>query len=183
MSKTGKSKVSRPAAEAEETWAETRAQATGERPSDKVIAFAKRHPVIVVAGAIAAGAALSALVPRKTSRRILGKAVRLAEAAGAVGILDSAGDKAGGLGRKARKQAALWTDKAEEAGEATARQLEKYGLAALAAASALGKATAARTGRAGGAASEAADRLGEATSDQGRRVKALAQELRDRIMH
>lgn len=151
------------------------ASATGEpRASEKVISFVKRHPVITVAGAIVAGVAVSALVPRKASRRVLGKALGLAEAAGAATAVfgASAGETAKHAGRRARKQAPELGDRADKAGHVTAAMLEKYGQAALAAASALGRATAAR-----------AHQIGDVTTEQSRKVRAFADDLRDRIAH
>ena len=167
MSKTGKGKNAASSTQAT-------AEAVGQRPSARALAFAKRHPVLTVAGAIAVGAALSAFVPRRASRKLLGKALAVAEAAGAAGILSDlkAGETTKEMGRAARRRVSILGDKAEDAREATARQLERYGLAALTAASTLGKATAAR-----------ASQLGDAASDRARQVRELAGDVRSRITH
>lgn len=150
-------------------------KAADERPSDKVISFVKRHPALVVAGGLAVGVAVSALLPRGVTRRWLGRAVNLAEAAGATSLL--LGREAGGkaqqvLGKNARIKASLLGTKAEKAGGVAADGLEKYGLAALAAAGSLGRATARKAGE-----------LGEAAAEQSGRALHMAQQLRDRITH
>lgn len=149
-------------------------KAADERPSDKVISFVKRHPALVVAGGLAVGVAVSALLPRGATRRWLGRAVNLAEAAGATSLLlgREAGDKAQVLGKSARIKASLLGTKAEKAGGVAADGLEKYGLAALAAAGSLGRATARKAGE-----------LGEAAAEQSGRALHMAQQLRDRITH
>lgn len=61
------------------------------RPSEKVVAFVKSHPVLVVAGGVAAGVLVSALLPRRLTRGVLSrglsKGAHLAEAAGAATAL------------------------------------------------------------------------------------------------
>ncbi|MCT2400824.1 hypothetical protein [Novosphingobium mangrovi (ex Huang et al. 2023)] len=157
------------------------------RPSDKVVSFVKRHPALTVAGAVAAGVAVSALLPRrmggKASRKMLGKALGAAEAAGAATMLfgREAGEKMQSLGLGARKQAADFADKAEDAGHRTASRIEKYGAAALAAAGALGRATARRTSDLGETASDKAARIGDAAAERSQKVKARASELKGRI--
>lgn len=161
------------------------ANAAKQRPSEKVISFVKRHPVLTVAGAVAAGAAVSALLPRKTSRRVLGKALDLAEAAGAATVMfgRETGEKAHALGAGTRKQASALANKAEKAGHGAAVRLEKYGLAAVAAASALGRVAARRTGELGDAATEKAAQVGNAASEQSHKVRAIAGNLKKRIRH
>lgn len=159
--------------------------AAEQRPSEKIVAFVKQHPALTVAGAVVAGLAVSALLPRKTSRRILGKAVNLAEAAGTATAIwgRKTDEKAHALGRSARKQALLTGHRAEKAGHMTAHQLEKYGLAALAAASALGRGTAARASKLSNAAVETAGRIGDAAVERSHKVKAMADDLKDRMTH
>lgn len=161
------------------------AKATDERPSDKVIAFVKRHPVLTVAGGIAIGVAVSALIPRKASRRFLGKAVDLAEAAGAASVVlgKQAGDKAHDVGTVARKQAFVFAHRAEKAGDVAAHSLEKYGLAAVAAASSLGKATAKRASRFSDVAADAAQRLSEAAAEKAHSLGDVAAERSDKVIH
>lgn len=162
------------------------AKAAQERPSTKVVAFVKRHPVITVAGGIAVGAAISALLPRRTSRKFLAKAADLAEAAGAAGVVfgKQAGDKAHDASVGARKQASILADKAEKVGDLAVLNFEKYGLAAVTAASALGHATAKKASRLGDVAADTAHRLGDAAAERSvkvvNRAEDLAQDLRSR---
>lgn len=144
------------------------------RPSDKVIAFVKKHPAITVAGGIALGVAVSALIPRRGSRRLLGKAVELAEAAGAASLLfgRQAADKAHDAGDGAARRASLLAGKAGKASDFAVANLEKYGLAAVAAASALGKATARRAGT-----------LGDAAADGSAKVLHKAGDIAGRLRH
>ncbi|WP_067732754.1 hypothetical protein [Novosphingobium naphthalenivorans] len=157
------------------------------RPHEKVVSFVKRHPVLTVAGALAAGAAVSALLPRKTGRKTLGKALSLAEAAGAASVMfgREAGEKAHSLGSGARGQVSLLGSKAGKAGHEAADKLEKYGLAALAAASALGRATARRAGELGETAAEKAAekaaRIGHSASERSHQAMAAASDLKKRI--
>lgn len=148
------------------------------RPSDKVIAFVKRHPVVVVAGGIAVGAAVSALLPRGATRKWFGRAVDLAEAAGASSLLfgREAEGKVEELSSEAYKKASRLARKAEKTGGAAAESLERYGLAALTAASTIGKATARATAR-------KAEALGDAAAEQSGRALHKVQELRERIAH
>jgi hypothetical protein len=144
------------------------------RPSEKIVSFVKRHPVLTVAGAVIAGAAVSALLPRKTGRRVFSKALSAAEAAGAATLMfgRETGEKAQALGHDAREQASFLGDKAGKAGHLAAERLEKAGFAALATASALGRATARR-----------ANELGETTADKALRIGREANELRKRLIH
>ncbi len=161
------------------------AKASEERPSDKVIAFVKRHPVIMVAGGIAVGVAVSALIPRRTSRKFIGKAVNLAEAAGAASVVlgKQAGDKAHDVSVGARKQATVFAHKAEKAGDVAIHSLEKYGLAAVAAASALGKATAKRASRFSDVAADAAQRIGDAAAEKAHTLGEAAVERSGKVVH
>lgn len=144
------------------------------RPSAKVVAFVKRHPLVVVAGGVALGALASTLLPRKTGRRVAGKAMDWAEAAGAATML---------AGRRAGHSARTVADEAEKGGNLAVLKLEKYGLAALAAASALGKATARRASVIGDAAARKAGEFGDAAADRSHQVANLAHRMKDRIGH
>lgn len=152
-----------------------------ERPSEKVISFVKRHPALTIAGALAAGVAISAMVPR--SRRVMGKALRAAEAAGAATAIfgKEAGEKAQSeasfLGRSARKEASRLADRAEKAGDRTLLALEKYGLSALAAASALGRAASERAITLGEATADTAAKIGDAASEHAQKFKTEASAL------
>ncbi|MCJ2177542.1 hypothetical protein [Novosphingobium album (ex Hu et al. 2023)] len=155
------------------------------RPSEKVLTFVKSHPVLTAAGAVAVGVAISALLPRKTGRKALGKALNLAEAAGAAALMfgRNAGEKAHDLGSGAKTQASLLSSKAGDAGQLAAEQLEKYGLAAVAAASALGRATAKRTGKLSETAAEKAMEIGQDADGRSQRVIAAISDLRKRMTH
>lgn len=159
--------------------------AAPQRPSEKVVAFVKRHPVLVTAGAVAAGMAVSAVIPRRSSRRLLSKALHLAEATGAAGMVfgKEAKDKTRLMGKGLRKETADLGHRAQGAGQATAAQLEKFGVAALAAAGALGRTTASRAEKLGDAAGEAADRLGDAAAERSRKISAVMSDIRNRLMH
>lgn len=147
-------------------------KAAEQRPSEKVVAFVKRHPVLTAAGGIAAGALVATLLPRKMTRGVAAKALGLAEAASASTVLfgKMAGEKAHELGDDAREKAHVLGDKAEAASDYAAVKLEKFGIAALAAATALAKATGKR-----------ASQLGDAASDGSHKIVDLAGELRQRI--
>ena len=158
-----------------------------QRPSDKVIAFVKRHPALTIVGALAAGAAISAMLPR--GRRVMGKALRVAEAAGAATAVfgKEAGEKAQTevkhMSRGARKEASRLAHRAEKAGDRTVLALEKYGLAALSAASALGRSAAQHATDAGEAAADTAHRVRDAAVAQSHKVKDRAEALVDRARH
>ena len=150
------------------------AKAEDSRPSTKVVAFVKRHPLLIVAGGLAVGAAVSALLPRRTTRRWFGRAVDIAQAAGASTVLfgREAGDKAQDFGHDAGKRAKLLSRRAEKASETAIDSLEKYGLAALAAASSLGRATAHKAGKFGEAAAEQSGRALHKAQDKAQEVQA-----------
>jgi hypothetical protein len=143
-------------------------------PSEKVISFVKRHPVLTVAGGLAAGVAISALLPRKAGRKLAGRAVNLAEATGAAAMMfgrETSG-KVQSLGHEARHRAEDIAARAEKAGGLTAAQLEKYGLAAIAAASTLAR-----------GAMKRAETVSHAAADKGHQIADKAGELKQRIRH
>lgn len=145
------------------------ASPSGPTTSQKIMGFVKKHPVLTVAGGLVAGVAISAVLPRKTGRKLLGRAVHLAEAAGAATMMagrETSG-KARSLGYGAKRKAGKLASHAEKTGDATAARLEKYGLAALAAANALGRATAGRAAKIGDAAAD----TGHHIADMARRVR------------
>lgn len=150
------------------------ATAAKPRPSEKIIAFVKEHPVLTVAGGIAAGIVVSALLPRKASRKLVGKAVNFAEAAGAATAMfgRETGEKAHALGQDARHKADELASRAARTGDAAAARVEKYGLAAMAAAGALAR-----------AATRRAEKLGDTATDKGHRIADMASELKQRIKH
>jgi len=159
-----------------------------ERPSDKVVAFVKRHPVLTVAGGLAVGIAVSALLPRRAggkllSRKLLSRAADLAEVAGAAGVVlgKQAGEKAHDVGIGARKQASVVADKAGKVGDLAVLNLEKYGLAALSGASALGRTAARRASRLGDKAADTATRLGDVAATRSAKVLHMAEDLKARV--
>lgn len=156
-----------------------------ERPSEKVIAFVKRHPVLTVAGGVAIGVAVSALIPRRKSRGFLNKAVHLVETAGAATAVlgKRVGERAHDVGTDARKQVSIFTRQAEKAGDAAIHNLEKYGLAALASAGTLGKATAKRTSRFADMAADAAQRISEEAAVRAHRLGETAHEGSNKVIH
>jgi hypothetical protein len=160
-----------------------------QRPSEKVVAFVKKHPVLVVAGGLAAGALVSALLPRRVTRGVLSRGAHLAEAAGAATVLlgKETAEKAQVLGTSARKKAAVLADHAEKNGELAAERLEKYGMAALAAASALGRSAAKRAGDASEAATRQAHKIGhsasESASSGSHRIANIFSGLTQRLPH
>ncbi|TCU61503.1 hypothetical protein EDF58_101825 [Novosphingobium sp. PhB57] len=160
-----------------------------QRPSEKVVAFVKSHPVLVVAGGLAAGALVSALLPRRMTRGVLSRGAHLAEAAGAATALlgKEAAEKAHDLSASARKKAGLVADSAEKNGELAAERLEKYGMAALAAASALGRASAKRASEAGEVAARQAHKISHSASETatsgGHRIAEIFSGLTQRLPH
>ncbi|WP_374412357.1 hypothetical protein [Novosphingobium colocasiae] len=128
--------------------------------TDKVVSFVKAHPVAVIAGGIAAGILVSALLPRRSGRKALGKALKLAEIAGAASML--VGEGAGAakvLGSGAARGAGTLANKAGRASNSLGTTLGKAGVAALGAAATLGKATAAKAGDVSHSAGSAAERI------------------------
>jgi uncharacterized membrane protein YebE (DUF533 family) len=91
--------------------------------------FAREHPVLLIAGGIAVGAVIAALLPRGTTRRLAKGAAGLAEIASVAGIAfgrdaleraahasETARDKAGHFGDSARDSAGRIARKASEIG-------------------------------------------------------------------
>lgn len=148
------------------------AKAGEQRPSDKVIGFVKRHPVLTVAGGIAAGALVTALLPRRMTRGVASKAVGLAEVAGTSTMLfgKRMGNKAHDLGEDMLDSAHSFGDKAEKASDAALSRLQKIGTAALAAVAAAGH-TAVRK----------ASHLGDAASDGSHKVADFAAEMKKKV--
>ncbi|WP_395394777.1 hypothetical protein WBP07_05615 [Novosphingobium sp. BL-8A] len=158
-------------------------------PSRKVIAFVKKHPVLVVAGGLAAGAVVSALLPRRVTRNAMSRTMEFAEAAGGAAMLlgRNASNKAHDLGIGAKREAGHIADRAEKAGGLAAERLERYGLAALAAAGALGRATADKAEKVSSVAATKAGKLGhdaaETASEKTHRFAQRMQDFAQRISH
>jgi len=159
-------------------------------PSDKVLHFVKEHPVLIIAGGVAVGLVVSALIPRsfgrKLARRTLGLAEAGATAALAIGhdTMDKA-EEGGVVARKKAKVLAAQAEKfsgkavaraealadkaaarAEKLGERAAVHAEKLGVVALDRASAFGHAAADHAERLGHVAAARAENLGERASDR-----------------
>lgn len=124
------------------------------RPSDKVVAFVKEHPVLTVAGGIAVGLAVSALLPRKGSRKLAKRAFGLAEVAGSAALTLGRNftEKAEEAGSKAGKRAGILSHQAEKFGESAADKVSHLGHAAMEQAGRFGSGAAKRAGELGEAA-------------------------------
>lgn len=153
-----------------------------QRPSEKIVAFVKRHPALTVAGGLALGAAVSALIPRRVSRRWVNKATGLAETAAAASAVfgRQVGAQAHDLGSDARKHGVRVAEAAEKAGDVVLHKLEKYGLSAAATAGSLGRATAKRASRVGDVAADAAHRVSDAAAESSTKALHLVEDLKKR---
>lgn len=151
------------------------------RPSDKVASFVKRHPVVTVAGALAAGAVVSAvLIPNKMTRRLgsklLGRAVTMAETSGALAVLASRDGARKVLG--AVKHA---DSEVEKTTSTAVLKMERYGLAALAIASTIGRVAAHGASVISDAAAHSAGRIGEAATERSHKIAEAAGDLKKRV--
>lgn len=137
-------------------------------PSEKAISFVKRHPLLTVAGGLAAGLAISALIPRSYSRKLAKRALGFAEAGATAALAfgQDALDKAEDGSVIARKKAGLFASRAEKLSEQAIDRAERLGVAALGSASVWGHAAADRAERLGHAAAERAEVLGGRASDR-----------------
>lgn len=148
-------------------------------PSEKALSFVREHPVLTIAGGVAVGLVISALIPRSFSRKIAKRAYGLAEAgaSAALALGHDAVDAAEDGGKIARKKAALLAEHAERLSEKAASKAERLGVAALGTASALGHAAAERAERLGHTAADRAESLGGRASDRLSQIgdKALVQ--------
>ncbi|GAM06923.1 MULTISPECIES: hypothetical protein [Novosphingobium] len=149
-----------------------------ERPSEKVIGFVKRHPVITVAGGLAVGAAVAALLPRRMTRGAATRAISIAQTAGTTTLLfgKRAGDEIRLLGHRASDEthAALegLEERAEHAGDYAAGKLEKLATAALGFASSIARKSGKRI-----------EQAGEATSEGTHKLADFAEDLRKKVGH
>lgn len=134
-------------------------------PAAAVVQFVKDHPVVAVAGAVAIGAVVSALLPRRAGRKLAGRAAQIIEIASVAGLA---------LGRDA-------VERAESAGSSLRRQGESLADRA----GTLGSSAADRVGRIGGAAADRIEQLvapaGRAAASVGSEISDRAAELRKRI--
>lgn len=159
-------------------------------PSEKAMVFVKEHPVLTIAGGLAAGLLISALIPRRANRSLSKRALRIAEAgaAAALSFGQDAADKAEDGGVFAKKKVSLFAHQVERFGEHASARAEKYGsiaaeraerlsasavtkaerlgVAALGTASALGHIAAERADKLGHAAAIRAENLGGRASDR-----------------
>lgn len=137
-------------------------------PSEKAISFVKEHPVLTVAGGVAAGLLISALIPRSFSRKLAKRAYGLAEAGAtaAAAFGHEAAEAAEDGGKIARKKASVIAHRAERLGEKAASKAERLGIAALGTASALGHVAAERAERIGHSAADRAESLSGRASDR-----------------
>ncbi|MEW9853945.1 hypothetical protein [Novosphingobium sp. M1R2S20] len=144
------------------------ARSEPETSSEKALSFVKRHPVMTVAGGVALGFAISALIPRSYSRKLAKRAYRMAEAgtAAALALGKDALDRAEDGGAVARKKAGVLAHRAEDLGERAMTKAEKLSVAALGTASVWGHAAAERAEQLGHSAAERAENLGSRASER-----------------
>jgi len=148
------------------------------RPSEKALTFVKEHPVLTIAGGIAAGVVISALLPRRANKSLSKRALRIAEAgaAAALSFGQDTLDKAEDGGVLARKKAKVLTRQAEKFGGHVSARAEKFGSLAASRAEKLGTRAVSKAERFGVAAlgtasawghvaAERADQLGHAIAD------------------
>jgi len=134
--------------------------------------------VLTIAGGIAAGVLISALLPRRANKSLSKRALRIAEAGAAAALsfgqdtLDKAEDggvlarkKAKVLSRQAEKFGGHVSARAEKFGSLAASRAEKLGTRAVSKAERFGVAALGTAGAWGHVAAERADQLGHAIAD------------------
>ena len=154
-----------------------------ERPSEKIVAFVKDHPMVLIAGGIAVGALATALLPRPIRGRVTRRAMSLAEIAGtaALALGNDLDDGAHEFGRNVRTKAKRYArssakasestiDQVEAASEKAAKRLEKLGVAALTSASAISR-----------SATKRAEKFGGEVADESGRLMKRARKIKSRI--
>ena len=137
-----------------------------------VTEFVRDHPVLVVAGGVAAGLLVGALIPRRTGKAIVKRSSKLADLIGAaaVSLGEDAAHRASSAGTQLRKGSHVVADKAEDwtaialhgasvFAQSAAQNLSKLSEAAAERAEALGEVAADQVGKAG---QEAAKRFNKA---------------------
>lgn len=149
-------------------------------PSEKAVSFVKRHPVLTVVGGVAVGVAISALIPRRASRKVSNRAFRWAEAgaSAALALGHDAYDKAEDGGVYARRKASLFASRAEKVSEKALARAERLSERAVAKAERLGVAALGTANVWGHAAAERAERLGHVAAD---RAESLGGRASDRL--
>lgn len=102
-------------------------RADGRGTGKAVTDFVRGHPLLVVAGGIAAGAVVAALLPRGTSRKLALRAASLAEAASAAGVLigSKARDTAEATGAGLREHGGAIADRLEHLGDTASERIGK----------------------------------------------------------
>ncbi len=128
-------------------------------PWKAVSKFAHEHPAVVIAGGIATGLLVGALIPRRTIRNVSRRAVELAELAGAAGL--TLGEQAR---RKAEAAGADLRERGAAVAERAAERIETYGEAA-----------AERAERILDSAEQAAGKAGKIIADKASELKSRVQ--------
>ncbi|WP_206049456.1 hypothetical protein [Novosphingobium sp. PC22D] len=123
---------------------------------------------MAIAGGVAVGVAVSALLPRRAGRKVANRAMNIAELAATSSMMlgRSAVDKAEDFGEGTRRKAGLLAGRAERLGEAAADRAERAGAAALGTASVLASSARHRAERLGDAAAHRASKFTHAALDQ-----------------
>lgn len=158
--------------------------------SEKALTFVKEHPMLTVAGGLAIGLLVNALIPRRANRGLSKRALRIAEAGAAAALsfgqdtLEKAEDggviarkkaklfakqteKLGGrAATRAEKLSAIAAAKAEKLTEKAVVKAERLGVAALGTVSTFGHVAADGADRLGHAAAVRAENFGERASDR-----------------
>lgn len=155
------------------------------KPSEKVIAFVKRHPLITVAGGVAIGAATGLLLSRTARSKVappklVNKATHLIEAASASSLLwgkhaSKAAQEASG---EAREKVYLLAEKASHSG---LDKLDKLAKVAAVSAAAFGKFSKTQANRLGDIASDAAHKVGSAAADGSSKIADIAEDVREKV--
>jgi hypothetical protein len=145
-------------------------------PTEKAVQFVKEHPVLTVAGGLAAGLLISALIPRRANRGLSKRALRIAEAgaAAALSFGQDTLDKAEDGGVFARKKAKILAHQAEKFGDRASARAEKFGAIAADRAERLGAAAVTKAERLGVAALGTASALGHKAADQADKLGHVA---------
>lgn len=104
-------------------------QSDSQSAGKAVTAFVRDHPLLVVAGGVAIGAVVAALLPRGTSRKLALRAASLAEAASAAGVLigSKARDGAEAAGAGLREQGGALADRLGDLSDSASERLGKFG--------------------------------------------------------
>lgn len=158
-----------------------------QRPSDKAIAWVKRHPALAIAGGIAIGATIGALLPRKAGRRLANRAMEMAEIAATTSMLAGreAVDTIEDLGETASRKAGVLAHSAERLGDRAANRVERAGTAAIGTAGVLASSARHRAERLGERAYDRASRASHAALDTSTRLIGYPKpplSLTDRIL-